>query len=213
MRKLTASLGLWALMTAAPALAQFPFAAPADPLPPAEAITIQHPADLPGEETIAIQHPADLPGDETIAIQLPADLPGAEAIAAQHPADLPAEGAIPPLRSQRSVTAEVDSSRGNLTVSGPRSSGREAAPASPAFDTGTTYAVPRRNMAQQLIFERARFRARQRVQRIEARKWANISLLRPTIGNPNRPPLTPPYYGFGYPYPIGPRLIIVDSPR
>ncbi len=195
MRKLTASLGLWALITAVPAMAQFPFAAPAapaDPAPPAEAITVEHPADLPGREAIQplqAGHPADLPGGEAI-----------QPLQAGHPADLPTE-------------ANPDFARGNLTVAGPVQTRRDEVGGPPAFDTGATYGMPRRTMAQQLIFERARFRAQQRVHRIEARKWANISLLRPTIGNPNRPPLTPPYYGFGYPYHVGPQLIIVNPAR
>lgn len=72
----------------------------------------------------------------------------------------------------------------------------------PSLSTSVTATTPRMVNADQLLYERAAYQARQRIARIEDRKWSGKSMSRPTIGTSTYALLNPMLYG--YPYPIYP---------
>ncbi|MFO1020764.1 MAG: hypothetical protein U0903_08720 [Planctomycetales bacterium] len=68
----------------------------------------------------------------------------------------------------------------------------------PAPSTGTTVTTPRVVNADQVLYERAAWQARQRIARIEQRKWTGQSLSRPTIIYPTYAALNPYIGGYNY---------------
>lgn len=72
----------------------------------------------------------------------------------------------------------------------------------PSSSPSITAATPRIVNADQVLYERAAYQARQRVARIEERKWSGKSMSRPTIGSPSYVVLNPVIYG--YPFGIYP---------